>query len=165
MRKSAGVLLALIMAVQSGCATMLKGSNEQVMITSDPAGANVSINGQNQGTTPYVANVPSSQDLNIQLSKPGYQATSIKDGTSFRWGYEIWSFLEFVIPLGVDMADGAAWGHDQTMVAAHMDPVVPPVAASQPATIAPASGAAAVTSVATPPVAPADATVRSTPPH
>jgi PEGA domain len=126
MRRSASVLLALIMAVQSGCATLLKGSNEQVMITSYPAGAKVSLNGQNQGTTPYVANVPSSQDLDIQLSKPGYQAASIKDDTSLRWGYEIWSFVAFVIPLGVDMADGAAWGHDQTMVAAHMDPVVSP---------------------------------------
>ncbi len=154
MRKSAGVLLALIMAVQSGCATLLKGSNEQVMITSDPAGAKVSLNGQNQGTTPYVANVPSSQDLDIQLSKPGYQAVSIKDDTSFRWGYEIWSFVEFVIPLGVDMADGAAWGHDQTMVAAHMDPVVSPLAGSQPAPTAPAATPGTTTPAApTPPAA------------
>ncbi|MBF6560805.1 MAG: hypothetical protein IVW56_10975 [Candidatus Binataceae bacterium] len=47
------------------------------------------------------------------------------DDASFRWGYEIWSFVEFVIPMGVDMADGAAWGHDQ-MIAAHLEPLPPP---------------------------------------
>ena len=119
---------------QSGCATMLKGTNEQIMVTSDPSGANVNVNGQGEGTTPYVANVPSKQNLEIEVSKPGYQPTTVADNTSFRWGYEIWSFVEFVIPLGVDMADGAAWGHDQKMVAAHLNPVSQAPVALQPQT-------------------------------
>ncbi len=126
MRKSAGfvTVLALVLAfLQAGCATLLKGSNEQVMITSHPSGANVSINGQQEGTTPYVTNVPSSENLKIEISKAGYQTDTVTDDTSFRWGYEIWSFIEWVIPLGIDMADGAAWGHDQTMVATHLEPV------------------------------------------
>jgi PEGA domain len=99
-----------------------------------PAGASVSVNGQQTGLTPYVASVPSSENLDIQIAKPGFQTVSVKDETSFRWDYEIWSFVEFVIPLGIDMADGAAWGHDQTMVAVHMDPLSRTATASDPAT-------------------------------
>ena len=136
MRKLFTTALALVFLAGSGCATLLKGPNEQVMVSSDPSGANVSINGQQTGTTPYVTTVPSSQDLHIEVSKPDYQTASITDGTSIRWGYEIWSFIEFVIPLGVDLADGAAWGHDQTMIAAHLEPL-PQAAATTPATGAP----------------------------
>jgi hypothetical protein len=127
------LLLAAVFAI-NGCATLLKGTNEQVMVSSDPSGADVSINGQHAGTTPYVTTVPSSQDLHIEVSKAGYQPASIDDKTNFRWGYEIWSFVEFVIPMGVDLADGAAWGHQQNMVAAHLEQVTPSVAAAQAAT-------------------------------
>lgn len=126
------VALACLSLLQPGCASMLKGNNEQIMVSSEPSGANVSVNGQQEGTTPYVANVPSSRDLQIQLSKPGYEPITVADNTSFRWGYEIWSFVDFVIPMGVDMADGAAWGHDQTMVAAHLNPVAESRSALQP---------------------------------
>lgn len=142
MRKLFTTALALVFLAGSGCATLLKGSNEQVMVSSDPSGANVSINGQQTGTTPYVTTVPSSQDLHIEVSKPDYQTASITDDTSIRWGYEIWSFIEFVIPLGVDLADGAAWGHDQTMIAAHLEPL-PQAAATAPATGAPKTAGSA----------------------
>lgn len=138
MRKPVGALLVLAMLTIGGCATLLKGSNEQVMINSDPSGANVSINGQQTGTTPYVTTVPSSQDLQIEVSKPGYQTANVDDKTNFRWGYEIWSFVEFIIPMGVDLADGAAWGHQQTMIAAHLEPAnVTGAAAPTPAPSAP----------------------------
>lgn len=124
--KGVFALAVLLAVVQGGCATLLKGTTEDVMITSDPSAANVSINDQSEGTTPYVAHVASSKNLEIAISKPGYQTTTINDNTSMRSGYEIWSFLVFVIPMGIDMADGAAWGHDQTMVAAHLEPLSPP---------------------------------------
>ncbi|MGH7986876.1 MAG: PEGA domain-containing protein [Candidatus Binataceae bacterium] len=101
------------------------------MVSSDPSGANVSINGQKEGTTPYVTTVPSSKDLQIEVNKPGYQTATINDDVDFRWGYEIWSFIEWIIPMGVDMADGAAWGHQQTMVATHLEPLT---TATAPAT-------------------------------
>jgi len=93
------------------------------MVSSDPAGADVSINGQQNGKTPLVTTVPSSQNLQIQVTAVGYQTTTVTDDATFRWGYEIWSFICYVIPLGVDLADGAAWGHQQTMIAAHLEPI------------------------------------------
>ena len=106
MKKAASAVLALAMLATCGCASLLRGNNEQAMVSSDPNGADVSINGQQEGTTPYVTTTPSSRDLQIAVSKPGYKTTMIEDKADFRWGYEIWSFVEFVIPLGVDIADG-----------------------------------------------------------
>lgn len=131
-----GALLMAGAIAGSGCATMLKGTDEQIMISSDPVGADVKINGQSNGKTPYVATFPSSKDLQIRVTKDGYQPQEVTDATSFRWGYEIWSFLCYIIPMGIDMADGAAWGHDQTMLAVHLDPISP--AGAQAQTPAPA---------------------------
>ena len=145
------VVLAIATLLQQSCATMLKGRSEEVMVSSDPSGAQVSINDQMNGTTPYATTVKSSEPLHIHVSKPGYQPQDITDDTSFRWGYEIWSFLCYVIPLGVDLADGAAWGHDQTMIAAHLEPLPQtdqaPVGAAQPTpAVAPAVAGQAITS-------------------
>ncbi len=125
--RAAAIALSAAFSCAS-CATMLKGTHEEIMVSSDPAAADVSINGEQSGKTPFTTTVPSSRNLQIQLTKAGYQEQTVTDDATFRWGYEIWSFICWVIPLGVDMADGAAWGHQQTMIAAHLEPVAVPVA-------------------------------------
>ena len=124
----AAIALSAAFACAS-CATMLKGTSEQIMVSSDPAGVDVSVNGEPSGKTPVVTTVPSSRNLQIQLTKAGYQEQTVTDDATFRWGYEIWSFICYVLPMGVDLLDGAAWGHQQTMIAAHLEPVAPPPAA------------------------------------
>src|SRR5262245_11588728 len=119
----AALTVACAVVCAQSCATLLKGTTEEVMVNSDPSGAQLTINDQNVGSTPYDAKVPSDQVLHIHVSKPGYKAQDITDDTKFRWGYEIWSFLEWIIPMGIDLADGAAWGHEQTMVATHLEAV------------------------------------------
>jgi len=116
------IVAVLAAGAFAGCATMSKGTTELVMISSDPPGADFSVN-DITGKTPFALNVPSSKDLTIHVSAPGYQAQDVQDPVDFRWGYEIWSFIDFVIPMGVDLADGAAWGHQQTTVAVHLHPV------------------------------------------
>ena len=141
MQKALIMILSFILLTVSGCATLLKGNKEEIIVDSDPSGANVSINNQHAGTTPYVAKVKSSEKLDIELSKTGYQPLSLNDDTSFRWGYEIWSFVEWVIPMGIDMVDGSAWGHNQTMIAAHLEPLPHPAATAPVTSAAPASTA------------------------
>jgi hypothetical protein len=43
-------LLAVVFA--SGCATLFQGTNEEIMVQSDPPGAQVSVNDGRNGTTP-----------------------------------------------------------------------------------------------------------------
>ena len=166
MKKVAVGMLAVCSLISSSCATLLKGNSEEIAVVSDPSGAEVTANEVREGTTPVTFKVPSKEDLNITVTKPGYQPQDLEDPTSFRWGYEIWAFLEFVIPMGVDLADGAAWGHDHMTVTAHLEPnakatpaeaassslAAPPVASTQSAPLTAAAPAVPPEGVAAAPV-------------
>lgn len=153
----------------TGCATMLKGTTDQITVISDPPGAQVTSNSSPVGVTPVSFTVPSKEDLNLQVSKPGYQSASMQNEANFRWGYEIWAFLAYIIPGIVDCADGAAWGHDNLVMTTHLEPVAaaaaPPAAPAVPASIAPVAAnvpattppAVSPAAVAPAPVAPATA--------
>lgn len=153
---TAGLFLLMV----SGCATMLKGTTDQITVISDPPGAQVTSNSSPVGVTPVSFTVPSKDDLNLQVSKPGYESANMQNQATFRWGYEIWAFLAYIIPGIVDCADGAAWGHDNLVMTTHLEPVaaasapaVAPAAAAAPAPIAPVA-AASVPGSAPPAVAP-----------
>jgi len=130
---------------------MLKGTTDQITVISDPPGAQVSSNDSNVGVTPVSFTVPSKKDLNIQVSKTGYQPQTMQNEANFRWGYEIWAFLVYIIPGVVDCADGAAWGHDNLVMTTHLEPV------AQPSPVAPTAAAPSPSApvVATAPISPA----------
>ena len=119
---------------------MLKGTKDQITVVSDPAGAEVTSNETKEGPTPVTFTVPSKQDLNITVAKAGYQPEDLQDPASFRWGYEAWSFIEWVIPMVVDLSDGAAWGHDQLTMTAHLAPNGQATSAAAAAVPSPAAG-------------------------
>jgi hypothetical protein len=142
-------LLASLLAVlfASGCATLFQGTNEEIMIESDPPGAQVSVNDGRQGTTPFSMKVNRNDDLDIHVSKPGYSPTDIADTSHAEWGYVVSDiFLTGLIGLGVDGIDGAMFYHNQTMVTAHLEPIalssapISPSAAAAP--ISPSAAAA-----------------------
>jgi hypothetical protein len=108
----------------SGCASCFQGTREEIMVTSDVPNAKVSLNDGMSGTTPYTAKVARDEDLTINVSAPGYQSSTITDVSHASWGYVVADiFLTGLIGLGIDGIDGAMFGHDQTMVAAHLEPV------------------------------------------
>jgi hypothetical protein len=143
-------LLAVLFA--SGCATLFQGTNEEIMVASDPPGAQVTINDGHQGTTPYSMRVNRDDDLQIHVSKPGYSSSDISDTSHIQWGYLVSDiFFTGLIGLGVDGIDGAMFYHNQAMVTAHLDPVAPSPAQSDAALPQPSlKPAASVVSVAAP---------------
>jgi hypothetical protein len=132
--------LAVCSLLGSSCATMLKGTSDEIAVVSDPPGAEVSVNDADKGPTPLTFTVPSKQEVHITVAKAGYQPEELQDPVNFRWGYEAWAFIAYIIPMVVDMSDGAAWGHDHLTLTAHLEPN------SQPASAA--SGAPPATSAA-----------------
>lgn len=64
-----GLLTSLL---GSGCATISKGRNEAVDITSAPAGATVVVNGRAVGTTPLKLNLSRRQGHEVNIERPGY---------------------------------------------------------------------------------------------
>jgi PEGA domain len=129
-KKLAVYTLAACSLIGSSCATMLKGTSDEITVVSDPSGAEVSVNDADKGPTPLSFTVPSKQDVNITVAKAGYQPEDLQDPVSFRWGYEAWAFLAYVIPMIVDLSDGAAWGHDHLTMTAHLEPNSQPTSAA-----------------------------------
>jgi hypothetical protein len=115
-------LVAVVFA--SGCATLFQGTNEEIMVQSDPPGAQVSVNDGRNGTTPYSMKVSRNDDVDIHVSKPGYAPMDIADESHMEWGYFISDFFfTGLIGLAVDGLDGAMFYHNQTMVSAHLEPM------------------------------------------
>ena len=109
--------------LSASCATLFQGNKEEVMVTSDPAGAQVVVNDGRSGTTPYSMKVGRDDDLQIHVSKAGYSSTDITDTSHMEWGYFVADFVfTGLIGLGVDGIDGAMFYHDQTMVTATSRP-------------------------------------------
>jgi PEGA domain len=115
-------LLAVVFA--SSCATLFQGTHEEIMVESDPPGAQVSVNDGRNGTTPYSMKVSRDDDVNIHVSKPGYAPMDVSDESHMEWGYFISDFFfTGLIGLAVDGLDGAMFYHNQTMVSAHLEPI------------------------------------------
>jgi hypothetical protein len=132
--KAAILAAALLLAVlDSSCATLFQGNKEEIMVTSDPSGAQVLTSDGRSGTTPFTMRVGRGDDVQIHVSKAGYNPTDILDASHIEWGYFVSDFFfTGLIGLGVDGLDGAMFYHDQAMVAAHLEPLAEPVALSTP---------------------------------
>jgi hypothetical protein len=128
-------LLAVLFA--SSCATLFQGNSEEIMVESDPPGAQVSVNDGRQGITPYSLKTNRNDDLEIHVSKPGYSPEDIADTTHVEWGYLVSDiFFTGLIGLAVDGIDGAMFYHNQTMVSAHLEPAAMAAAPLAPSTAA-----------------------------
>ena len=132
-------LLAVFFA--SGCATLFQGNNEEIMVASDPPGAQVSVNDGRSGITPFSMKANRNDDLEIHVSKAGYSPEDIADTTHVEWGYVVSDiFFTGLIGLAVDGGDGAMFYHNQTMVTAHLEPIVAYAAPNPPNTDASTGG-------------------------
>lgn len=139
MNQKAIAVVAIMALLTSNCATLLKGTTDEITVISDPSGATVVANDSNKGTTPVTFTVRSKDDLNVRVSKEGYRPQDFQNPASFRWGWEIWAFIAYIIPMVVDLASGAAWGHDRLTMTAHLDPVATPTLTPAPTPAPPAA--------------------------
>jgi TonB family protein len=96
----------------SGCATVMKGSNQSIAIATPPAtGANCALSSK-EGTwyvvSPGVVRVEKSEDaITVRCTKPGWQDASRVIPSDFQ-GWTVGNvFIGGVIGVGVDMASGA----------------------------------------------------------
>jgi hypothetical protein len=149
--KSCAILfLILACLISASCATLLKGKTDQITVISDPAGAQVSVDGDVKGTTPVSFEVPSKEDLNIHVAKDGYQPQDLNNPAKTRWGWETFSFFSYVIPVFVDMGTGAAWGHDELTMTTHLEPLAQASPATASAGASPAASASPAAAAASP---------------
>ena len=113
-----GVLLLVV-----GCGTIIHGTTQQVGFSSSPSGAEVSINGQNSGTTPMIVDLNRKDNHLVEISLDGYQpyeTTITRSASGWLFGNIIFGGL---IGLVVDAASGGMYklSNDQIDAELHND--------------------------------------------
>jgi hypothetical protein len=150
-----GILLAI--SALPACATITRGSNEVVIVETDPSGAQVKLsNGMACDATPCSFKVPRRGDLVVSISKDGYESsqhnltTQVGGGGGAAMAGNV--LVGGFIGAGVDAASGAMLEHKPNPLKVQLNKIAPvasdpapasaPVGASVPtAEPAPAAGA------------------------
>ncbi|WP_412061404.1 PEGA domain-containing protein [Rubrivirga sp. IMCC45206] len=65
-------LVALLVAT-SGCATIIQGSRQDVLVDTDPSGARVTVNGYEAGETPVILDLKRDEHHHVELALEGYE--------------------------------------------------------------------------------------------
>ncbi len=114
--------LAVLALLVAGCATIFKGSKEQVYMNSDPAGAKVLVNGALMGTTPVMINLQSNKTYNIEFRMDGYETKNYTLTNHLGAGWVILDVLFGLVPVIVDAVTGAWYSLDQDNIYMQLEP-------------------------------------------
>jgi hypothetical protein len=96
----------------AGCASVFKGDQSSIRVTSEPACAPVYVNGVPSGFTPVTLKLPSRNNYVVQLEMPGYQHAATASYSTLGGGWLVLDVLFFIIPVIFDAATGA-WYYNE----------------------------------------------------
>jgi|GEM_PF-1936431 len=102
--------MAVPLLVAAGCATVFKGDQSTIRVTSEPVCAPVYVNGVPSGFTPVTLKLPSRNNYVVQLEMPGYQYAAAATYATLGGGWLVLDILLFILPVIVDAATGA-WNY------------------------------------------------------
>ena len=108
--------VCLLAAATTGCATVTRGTTEDVVINYEPSDATVRTDiGHTCAANPCVLNIERKKTFTVTASKPGYQTKSVYVGTKVSGkgaaGLAGNALIGGVVGAGVDVATGAARDH------------------------------------------------------
>lgn len=114
------VILLLVISFQ-GCATLFKGSTDNVNFTSDPTSASVYVNGMNMGKAPLSLELKSNKTYNIEFRLEGHETKNVILNNSIGGGWIVLDVLFGIFPVIIDAATGNWYSLDQEHVNAILD--------------------------------------------
>lgn len=101
------VCIAITGLLVSGCGALFNGGPGQVNFTSEPAGAEVWIDGSRRGVTPVVLPLAKNDDYAVMFRKAGYQDVTATLTKRVSAGYVVLDVLGGLLPIIVDAATGS----------------------------------------------------------
>ena len=102
-------LLALS-SVVSGCATIVHlGGNEELNVSSEPAGAKVVIDGTERGVTPLATKVERKKDHAVVLTKEGFEENQSRVESHLSWWVAGNVILGGLVGILVDVLSGGGY--------------------------------------------------------
>jgi PEGA domain len=125
-------ILALC-AVMGGCASVTRGTTENISIASTPAGAEATITGLEVPTacvTPCAIVAKRNADIAVTFQKEGYEPQTVQLTTEVPAagvaGFAGNVLLGGLVGMGVDAVTGAATDHKPNPVIVTLQPLAPP---------------------------------------
>ena len=116
-------LLALS-SVVSGCATIVHlGGNEELNVSSEPAGAKVVIDGTERGVTPLATKVERKKDHAVVLTKEGFEENQSRVESHLSWWVAGNVILGGLVGILVDVLSGGGYTIDPDAVAVTLKPI------------------------------------------
>jgi hypothetical protein len=76
-RLCAVLVVVSALVIGNGCATMIRGTEEVLSITSEPSGALAEVSDGQKGTTPCQVKLKRNQSVLIKYSKEGYESETL----------------------------------------------------------------------------------------
>lgn len=101
------VAVTLIILLFFNCATIIRGTNQQIEISSNPISANVKIDGLNFGKTPTAATLSRSSDHFVEIGLEGFSPYQIILSRKLDVGWVFGSIVWGPIGIGIDAISGA----------------------------------------------------------
>ena len=102
----------------ASCASIMHGTGQDVSISSQPVGANVTVDDSSYGSTPLIAHLRRKNNHTIRISLDGYQPfamTTTQKTSGWVWGNIVFGGL---IGLVVDASNGAIYDINPDIVSA-----------------------------------------------
>jgi PEGA domain len=115
--------VAFVLALNIGCATIVKGTTAKIPVASDPTAADILVDGSLVGQTPTTVVLKKTTDHLVTIQKVGYQPKSVpvvKTVGGAVWGNILAGGL---IGWGVDASNGAQYNLIPTTIAVKLDPL------------------------------------------
>jgi hypothetical protein len=110
------ICVVLVCLYLSNCALIFKGTKSEISANSDPARAQVLVNGINMGETPITLKLESKKTYTFEFRKEGYKSKTIQINNHVGAGYVILDILCGLVPVIIDAATGAWYSLDQKNV-------------------------------------------------
>lgn len=123
MKKLIPFILLFVLMNYIGCATIFEGSKSDIDLSSEPSGAKVLVNGQNEGKTPIKLTVKKGKEYSIEFIKDGFQGKTIRLTYSIGAGWIILDILSGLIGVIIDAATGNWNGFDIDSYKANLEPI------------------------------------------
>ncbi len=121
MKKLLSSLCVAVALIVSGCGTLKHGSTQNVDISSNPLGAEVTVNGTEYGQTPVTVELPRRNNHTISVSLSGYENFQII--VDRKWSK--WAIGNLVLggPIGliIDHSTGGMYRLEKSQIVAQLE--------------------------------------------
>lgn len=107
----------------SGCATLFAGGNEEISVSSDPDGAKVLVNGQNEGKTPMTFVAKKGKEYSLEIIRQGFVNKTYRLSYSAGAGWIILDILTGLVGIIIDAATGNWNEFDVTNFKANLEAI------------------------------------------